>query len=68
MPLFDGGIGAVEIGTRLEELRFRSASREGPAFANPRADHLAGNAAPCLDERRELADQSLDQDSGQRAP
>ena len=43
--LFDGGIGAVEIGTRLEELRFRSASREGPAFTNPRADHLAGNAA-----------------------
>lgn len=44
-PLFDGGFGAVEIGTRIEELRFRSASRQGPAFTNPRSDHLAGNNA-----------------------
>lgn len=44
-PLFDGGFGAVEIGSRIEELRFRSASREGPAFTNPRADRLAGTSA-----------------------
>jgi phosphate-selective porin OprO/OprP len=42
--LFDGGFGAIEIGTRLEELRFRSASTEGPAFTNPRADHIAGSS------------------------
>ena len=44
-PLFDGGFGAIEIGTRFEELRFRSATRTGPAFTNPRADHLDGNTA-----------------------
>lgn len=44
-PLFDGGIGAIEIATRLEELRFSSATRAGPAFTNPRADHLDGNTA-----------------------
>ena len=44
-PLFNGGFGAIEIGTRFEQLRFGSASREGPAFTNPRADHLAGNTA-----------------------
>jgi len=41
--LFQGGVGAVEIGTRLEILRFESANREGPAFRNPRADHVAMN-------------------------
>jgi phosphate-selective porin OprO/OprP len=42
-PLFRGGIGAVEVGTRLEELSFGSISREGPAFRNPRAAHIAEN-------------------------
>ena len=42
-PLFGGGSGALEIGARIEELRFRSASRQGPAFTSPRADHLSGN-------------------------
>lgn len=42
-PLFRGGIGAVEVGTRLEELSFASVSQEGPAFRNPRADHIAEN-------------------------
>ena len=42
-PLFDGGIGAVEVGTRLEELSFGSISQEGPAFRNPRADHIVDN-------------------------
>jgi phosphate-selective porin len=41
--LFRQGIGAVEIGGRLESLRFGSASRAGPAFTNPRADHVAPN-------------------------
>ena len=40
--LFRNGVGAVEIGTRFETLQFRSASDEGPAFNNPRADHLVG--------------------------
>jgi len=44
-PLFQGGFGAIEVATRFEALRFRSASDEGPAFTNPRADHVAGNEA-----------------------
>ena len=43
--LFQGGFGAIEVATRFEALRFRSASDEGPAFTNPRADHVAGNEA-----------------------
>lgn len=42
-PLFQGGIGAIEVGTRFESLRFGSASRVGPAFRNPRADHVMPN-------------------------
>ena len=42
-PIFQGGIGAVEVGTRFEELSFGSASKEGPAFRNPRAEHIAEN-------------------------
>jgi phosphate-selective porin len=33
------------VGTRLEELSFGSVAQEGPAFANPRAEHIAGNTA-----------------------
>lgn len=43
-PLFQGGIGAVELGVRFDELEFGSASQSGPAFTNPRADHLVSNA------------------------
>ncbi len=42
-PLFDGGFGAVEVGTRLEQLSFGSVAQEGPAFRNPRAEHIAEN-------------------------
>jgi phosphate-selective porin OprO/OprP len=42
-PLFDGGIGAVEVGTRFEQLSFGSIAQEGPAFRNPRAAHIAEN-------------------------
>ncbi len=42
-PLFDGGFGAVEVGTRLEQLSFGSIAQEGPAFRNPRAEHIAEN-------------------------
>jgi phosphate-selective porin OprO/OprP len=40
-PLFQGGAGAFEVGARMESVRFSSASREGPAFTNPRAEHVA---------------------------
>jgi hypothetical protein len=43
-PLFDGGIGAVEVGVRYEELQFESAEKTGPAFRNPRAAHILGNS------------------------
>jgi len=43
--LFQDGFGAIEVATRFEALGFRSGSTEGPAFANPRADHVASNEA-----------------------
>jgi phosphate-selective porin OprO/OprP len=42
-PLFDGGIGAIEIAARYEQLGFESADKSGPAFTNPRAEHILGN-------------------------
>lgn len=42
-PLFKGGIGAIEIGARYDELGFSSASTAGPAYTNPRANHLVPN-------------------------
>jgi phosphate-selective porin OprO/OprP len=43
-PLFKGGIGAVEIGVRYDELTFESAGKTGPDFTNPRSEHLTPNA------------------------
>lgn len=42
-PLFQGGVGTVEIGARYDELTFESASTEGTAFTNPRSEHLRPN-------------------------
>jgi phosphate-selective porin OprO/OprP len=42
-PLLQGGIGSIEVGTRFERATFDSASSDGPAFRNPRADHVLGN-------------------------
>ena len=42
-PLFRGGIGAIEIGARYDQLGFGSASTTGAAFTNPRSDHLVTN-------------------------
>jgi len=42
-PLFGGGIGAIEIGARFDELTFRSASEAGTPFTNPRADYQVPN-------------------------
>ena len=41
--LIHGGPGAIELAARYEELWFGSASKEGTAFRNPRADHLLEN-------------------------
>jgi phosphate-selective porin OprO/OprP len=41
--LFDGGIGAIELAVRYDELGFESADKTGPAFTNPRAEHILGN-------------------------
>lgn len=38
-----GGPGAIELAVRYEVLGFGSASREGPALRNPRAEHLLEN-------------------------
>lgn len=43
-PLFGGGIGAVEIGVRFDELELGSASQEGTPFTNPRADFQTPNS------------------------
>jgi phosphate-selective porin len=42
-PLFRDGFGALEVGVRYDQLELGSASQEGPAFPNPRADHLLPN-------------------------
>ena len=42
--LFAGGAGAVELGARYEELGFESVDKTGPAFANPRAQHILPNS------------------------
>jgi phosphate-selective porin len=42
-PLFDGGIGAIELAVRYEQLQFESEEKVGPAFRNPRAEHILGN-------------------------
>jgi phosphate-selective porin OprO/OprP len=43
-PLFQGGLGAVELAVRFERIRFASALKEGTSFLTPRADPLLGNA------------------------
>jgi phosphate-selective porin OprO/OprP len=47
-PLFGGGIGVVEVGVRYDQLTFESASKEGPDFTNPRAEHLTPNTDTTL--------------------
>jgi phosphate-selective porin len=42
-PVFDRGIGAIEVAARAEGLDFQSAGRAGPAFRNPRAANVLGN-------------------------
>lgn len=42
-PLFQGGLGVVEIGGRFDRLTFRSAATTGTAFRNPRSDFLLPN-------------------------
>jgi phosphate-selective porin OprO/OprP len=42
--LFAGGFGALEFGARFEKLGFESAEKVGPAFRNPRAEHILENS------------------------
>jgi phosphate-selective porin OprO and OprP len=42
--LLRGGIGAVEVAARVEKLQFESEDKTGPAFRNPRAEHILGNS------------------------
>lgn len=41
--LLHGGPGAIELAARVEALGFGSASTDGEAASNPRADHILGN-------------------------
>ena len=43
-PLFQGGMGAIELGARYDQLEFGSASKTGTAFTNPRSEHLLSNS------------------------
>ena len=43
-PIFQGGLGAVELGVRYEWIGFGSAVKQGTPFANPRADPVLENA------------------------
>ena len=42
-PLFQGGFGAVEVGARIESLRFRSGASGEEGSTSPRADVIVGN-------------------------
>ena len=42
--ILQGGIGAIELGARYDQLEFSSAAKTGPAFTNPRADRLLANS------------------------
>lgn len=42
-PLFRGGVGAIEVGARVESLRFRSGASGEVASRGPRADVVLGN-------------------------
>jgi phosphate-selective porin OprO/OprP len=42
-PLWKGGIGAIELAARYDVLGFKSAGTTGPAFTNPRSEHLLPN-------------------------
>jgi len=47
-PFLRGGIGAIELAARIEQLRFESADQTGPAFTNPRSEHLLPNSDTVL--------------------
>jgi phosphate-selective porin OprO/OprP len=47
-PLFQGGVGAIEIGVRYDQLTFESAGKSGPDFTNPRSEHLTPNTDATL--------------------
>ena len=42
-PLFQGGVGAIEVGARIESLEFRSGASGEPGSTSPRADVILGN-------------------------
>jgi phosphate-selective porin len=42
-PFLSGGVGAIELAVRYEELTFESKGKAGPAFTNPRSEHLVPN-------------------------
>lgn len=42
-PLLKGGIGAIELAARYDQLGFRSASTTGTPFTNPRSEYLLPN-------------------------
>jgi phosphate-selective porin OprO/OprP len=42
-PLLQGGFGAVEVGARVESLRFRSGTSSEQGSRSPRADVILGN-------------------------
>ena len=43
-PLMKGGVGAIELAARYEEMGMASASKTGTPFTNPRADYLLPNS------------------------
>ena len=47
-PIITEGIGAIEVGARIEKLGFESAAKVGPAFSNPRAENILQNSATVL--------------------
>lgn len=42
-PVLKGGVGAVELAVRYDQLRFESVGKTGTAFTNPRSEYLVPN-------------------------
>src|SRR3970282_512928 len=43
-PLFAGGVGAIELAGRYEQLRFNSSEHTATPSRNPRASNILGNS------------------------
>ena len=67
-PLFQGGFGAIEVGARVESLKFKSGTAGEPGSTQPARRHHPRQRRPGHHVRRELVHQPLLQDPGELHP